>query len=67
MHCATLPSVFVANFFQARLEEKYDVGERFKDEYDHYRKETRMFGAVWFWIIMLMLLLTPVVVALVRG
>ena len=61
------PIVFVANFLQARLEEKYDVGERFKDEYDRYKKQTRMFGPVWFWIIMLILLMAPVVLVLVRG
>jgi protein-S-isoprenylcysteine O-methyltransferase Ste14 len=61
------PLVFVANFVQARFEEKYDVGERFRDEYDRYKKRTRMFGPVWFWIIMLILLMTPVVLILVRG
>ena len=61
------PLVFLVNFVQAKIEEKHDVGERFKDEYDRYRKQTRMFGPVWFWIIVLILLMTPVVVVLVRG
>ncbi len=47
-----LPIVFVANFFQAAIEEKYDVGERFKEEYEAYRKMTWMFGPPWFWLVL---------------
>ena len=61
------PLVFLANFIQARLEETHDVGERFKDEYVFYKKHTRMFGPVWFWIIIMILLMAPVVMVFVRG
>jgi protein-S-isoprenylcysteine O-methyltransferase Ste14 len=53
------PIVFIVNVVQAKLEEVYDVGERFKDEYEHYRKQTRMFGPLWFWVLVLLLLLAP--------
>jgi protein-S-isoprenylcysteine O-methyltransferase Ste14 len=61
------PLVFIANFVQAVFEEKYDVGKRFDDEYKLYKKRTRMFGPLWFWFIILMLLLVPLVVVQIRG
>jgi len=57
-----LPAVFFANFIQAKLEETYDVGVRFKEEYKHYRKQTRMFCPLWLWMLIGVLLLTPLVV-----
>lgn len=59
------PLVFAANFIQAKLEEEYDVGVRFKEEYAHYRKQTRMFGPLWFWLLILVILLVPMLRALV--
>jgi protein-S-isoprenylcysteine O-methyltransferase Ste14 len=45
-----LPLVFLANAFQAAIEEKYDVGARFEEEYQAYRKTTWMFGPPWSWL-----------------
>jgi protein-S-isoprenylcysteine O-methyltransferase Ste14 len=59
------PLVFVANFIQAKLEEEYDVGVRFKEEYEGYRKQTRMFGPLWFWLSILVILLIPIFLAMV--
>jgi hypothetical protein len=35
---------------------------RFKEEYEEYRKQTRMFGPVWFWLSLCVLVLAPLVV-----
>ena len=59
------PLVFLANYIQAKLEEKYDVGVRFKEEYEKYRKRTRMFAPYWFWIFILAILLGPIFLVLV--
>ncbi|MGD9379661.1 MAG: methyltransferase [candidate division WOR-3 bacterium] len=58
------PLVFIANFVQARLEEFYDVGKRFKDEYEAYRAHTHMFGSYWFWLGILLILIVPVLISL---
>ena len=50
-----LPLIFAANASQAKIEEKYDVGATFKVEYDDYRKKTRMFGPLWFWLIIIVI------------
>jgi protein-S-isoprenylcysteine O-methyltransferase Ste14 len=44
-----LPLVFLANFLQSEVEEKYDVGERFREEYGAYRRTTPRFGPRWLW------------------
>ena len=44
-----LPLVFLASFLQSEVEEKYDVGERFREEYEAYRRTTPRFGPHWFW------------------
>lgn len=54
-----LPLVFLANYIQAKLEEKYDIGVRFKEQYQRYRKHTGMFGPWWFWVVVVMLLIAP--------
>ncbi|KPK64498.1 hypothetical protein AMJ83_01960 [candidate division WOR_3 bacterium SM23_42] len=59
------PLVLLANYSQAKLEEKYDVGVRFREEYQHYRTQTRMFGPLWFWILILVILLVPIFLVVV--
>ncbi len=44
------PLVFLANAFEAAIEETYDVGVRFKEEYSVYRRTTWMFGSPWCWL-----------------
>jgi protein-S-isoprenylcysteine O-methyltransferase Ste14 len=54
------PGVLLANAAQATVEEKWDVGARFQAEYEEYRKRTRMFGPVWFWVALMGILLALV-------
>jgi protein-S-isoprenylcysteine O-methyltransferase Ste14 len=51
------PGVLLANVAQATVEERWDVGVRFQVEYEEYRKRTRMFGPVWFWVALIGILL----------
>ena len=51
------PGVLLANVAQATVEERWDVGARFRTEYEEYRKRTRMFGPVWFWAVLVGILL----------
>ncbi len=44
-----IPVIFLLNMTEALIEERYDIGVRFPDEYREYRKHTRVFGPVWFW------------------
>jgi protein-S-isoprenylcysteine O-methyltransferase Ste14 len=43
------PVIALLNLAEAWIEERYDIGARFPDEYREYRKRTRMFGPFWFW------------------
>lgn len=43
------PAILLLNGAEAWIEERYDIGARFPDEYREYRKQTRMFGPIWFW------------------
>jgi protein-S-isoprenylcysteine O-methyltransferase Ste14 len=54
------PGVLLANVAQAAAEEKWDVGARFRAEYEEYRKRTRMLGPVWFWVALIGILLALV-------
>lgn len=46
----TFPAVLLMNAAQAVSEETYDVGLRFRYQYQAYRKQTRMFGPTWCWM-----------------
>jgi protein-S-isoprenylcysteine O-methyltransferase Ste14 len=61
------PLVFVANILQAKLEEIHDVGVRFKEEYQQYKKQTCMFGPLWFWIVIALLLIVPLIISFTQG
>lgn len=43
------PGLFVAYLAQVFLEERYDIGVRFREQYQAYRQKTRMFGPLWLW------------------
>jgi protein-S-isoprenylcysteine O-methyltransferase Ste14 len=47
-----VPAVFGVNVVQAVIEERHDVGVRFRTQYEAYRKRTRMFGPAWCWAIL---------------
>ncbi len=59
------PLIILINFFQAKLEEVFDVGVRFKEEYLEYKKNTRMFGPIWFWLIILFFLILPLTISII--
>lgn len=61
------PLVFLANIIQAKLEELYDVGVRFKEEYQQYKKRTYMFAPIWFWIVIVLLLIVPLIISSIQG
>jgi protein-S-isoprenylcysteine O-methyltransferase Ste14 len=43
------PLVLGMYIAQAAIEEKYDIGVRFREQYQEYRRTTRMFGPLWLW------------------
>jgi protein-S-isoprenylcysteine O-methyltransferase Ste14 len=47
-----VPAVVLANAAQAAIEERYDVGVRFRSQYEEYRKRTGMFGPLWAWAVL---------------
>jgi protein-S-isoprenylcysteine O-methyltransferase Ste14 len=50
------PAIFVIHFAAAIMEERYDMGVRFREQYQAYRQTTRMFGPIWLWGIIVMCL-----------
>jgi protein-S-isoprenylcysteine O-methyltransferase Ste14 len=57
------PLVLGVNIVQAGIEERYEVGVRFGEQYEAYKRTTRMFGPVWLWSTLAVLLLVLVGVA----
>jgi protein-S-isoprenylcysteine O-methyltransferase Ste14 len=57
------PLVLLANVIQAKLEEIYDVGVWFKEEYQQYKKRTHMFAPLWFWIVIVLFLIVPLIIS----
>ena len=56
------PAIFVVHFAAAIIEERYDMCVRFREQYQAYRQTTRMFGPIWLWGALVLLL--SVVIAL---
>jgi len=52
-----IPVILLINMAGALTEERYDIGARFPAEYREYRKRTRMFGPIWLWSILAVILL----------
>lgn len=46
------PFIILANILEAKIEEKYDMMQRFHEEYPDYKKNTRIFGPIWSWLIL---------------
>jgi protein-S-isoprenylcysteine O-methyltransferase Ste14 len=61
-----IPVIFLLNMTEALIEERYDIGARFPDDYREYRKRTRMFGPVWFWGILAAVLVVIAGVAYIK-
>ena len=51
------PAIFVILFAAAIIEEKNDMCVRFREQYQAYRKTTRMFGPIWLWSVIVVIIL----------
>lgn len=56
------PAILVIHFAAAIIEERYDMCVKFREQYQAYRQTTRMFGPIWLWGALVLLL--SVVIAL---
>jgi protein-S-isoprenylcysteine O-methyltransferase Ste14 len=52
-----LPAIFVINLAQAIIEERSDMAVRFREQYQAYKQKTRMFGPVWLWSVVAVIIL----------
>ena len=52
-----VPAIFVIVFAGAILEERNDMCVRFREQYQAYRKTTRMFGPIWLWSVIIVIIL----------
>ncbi len=52
-----VPAIFVIVFAGTIIEEKNDMCLRFPKQYQAYRQTTRMFGPIWFWAVLVVVLL----------
>jgi len=51
-------SICVDPYFAAEImEERYDVGARFHEQYQAYKRTTRMFGPIWLWSVVVVIIL----------
>jgi protein-S-isoprenylcysteine O-methyltransferase Ste14 len=51
------PAIFAVHFAAAIIEERTDMGVRFREEYQAYRQTTRMFGPIWLWSVIVVIIL----------
>ena len=61
------PAIFVIHFAGAIIEERNDMCVRFREEYQAYRQTTRMFGPIWLWSILVVLLLVLISIGIAVG
>ncbi len=52
-----VPAIFVMVFAATIIEERDDMCVRFREQYQAYRKTTRMFGPIWLWCAILVIIL----------
>jgi len=55
-----VPAIFVMVFALTIIEERDDMCVRFREQYQAYRKTTRMFGPIWLWSVIVVIILLPV-------
>jgi protein-S-isoprenylcysteine O-methyltransferase Ste14 len=60
-----VPLITLINLLMGKMEEKFDVGIRFSDQYPQYKLHTKAFGPIWFWIIVLCSILLPILAYLI--
>ena len=61
------PAIVVIIFTAAFIEEKNDMCVRFREQYQAYRQTTRMFGPIWLWSILVVILLVLVSIGIAVG
>ena len=62
-----IPAIFVIVFTATIIEEKNDMCVRFREQYQTYRQTTRMFGPIWLWSILVVLLLLLISIGIAVG
>ncbi len=61
------PAIFVIFFIGTIFEENNDMCLRFPEQYRAYRQTTRMFGPIWLWSILVVLVLVPFSIGIILG
>ena len=51
------PAIFVIHLAAEIIEERNDMCARFREQYQAYRQTTRMFGPIWLWSIIVVIIL----------
>jgi len=51
------PAIFVIIFAVTIIEERNDMCVRFREQYQAYRQTTRMFGPIWLWSVIVVIIL----------
>jgi hypothetical protein len=57
-----VPLIILINLLMGKMEEKYDVGVRFRNQYSVYKTQTRAFGPIWLWIALVTAIILPVII-----
>jgi len=52
-----VPAIFAIIFAATIIEERDDMCVRFREQYQAYRKTTRMFGPIWLWSVIVVIIL----------
>ena len=58
------PLILLLNYIQAKIEEIYDDGIRFNEEYTKYKNQVRIFSSIWLWCTLIIILIFPLVVTM---
>jgi len=59
------PLVLGINIVEAVVEEKYDVGIRFREQYDAYKRTTKMFGPPGLWSTLVLVLFAIISIGII--
>jgi protein-S-isoprenylcysteine O-methyltransferase Ste14 len=60
-----VPILILININFGKIEQKYDMEVRFKEEYKDYAKQVRIFGPIWFWILIIILVSLPILISII--
>ncbi len=58
------PFILLGNYLTGTIEEKYDIEERFKKQYQEYKKKVRRFGPFYFWLFLLLIVSLPLCISI---